>query len=102
MEHDWPGNIRELRNVVERAVILSPGGVIRAADVVLGTPGEVSMPHPSLDGSLDETIERWRKAGEVARIRRALAEHGGDRSRAAEELGVPLRRLSQRIKELGL
>lgn len=102
VEHDWPGNVRELRNVVERAVILSPTELIRAADIVLGVPGEVSTPHPSLDGGLDDTIERWRKAGETARIRRALADHGGDRSRAADELGIPLRRLSQRIKELGL
>jgi transcriptional regulator with PAS, ATPase and Fis domain len=36
----------------------------------------------------------------VARIRRALEASGGDRGRAAEELGVPLRRLSQRIKDL--
>ena len=99
-EHDWPGNIRELRNVVERAVILSDGRTIRPQDVVIGVPGESALPRPSLDGPLDESIERWRLAGEVARIRRALDEAGGDRSRAAQALGIPVRRLSQRIKEL--
>jgi DNA-binding NtrC family response regulator len=102
VEHDWPGNVRELKNVVERSVILARGEIIRPADIVLGVPGETAPPHPSLDGTLDEAIERWRRAGEVARIRRALDASGGDRSRAAEELGVPLRRLSQRIKELGI
>jgi DNA-binding NtrC family response regulator len=99
-EHDWPGNVRELRNVVERAVILSDGGLVRPQDLVIGVPGESAVPRPSLDGPLDESIERWRLAGEVARIRRALDEAGGDRSRAAQALGIPVRRLAQRIKDL--
>ncbi len=101
-EHDWPGNVRELRNVVERSVLLTRGETIRAADVVVGVPGETAAPHPSLDGTLDEVIERWRGAGEAARIRQALESAAGDRSRAAEALGIPLRRLAQRIRELGL
>jgi len=101
-EHDWPGNVRELRNVVERAVILSRSDTVRAADVVVGIPGETAAPHPSLDGALDEVVERWKRAGEVNRIRQALESTGGDRSRAADDLGIPLRRLAQRMKELGL
>jgi DNA-binding NtrC family response regulator len=101
-EHDWPGNVRELRNVVERAVILTRGETVRTADVVVGMPGETSAPHPSLDGSLDEVIERWKRAGEASRIRQALEATGGDRARAADELGIPLRRLSLRMKELGI
>ena len=101
-EHDWPGNVRELRNVVERSVILTRGETVRAADVVVGIPGETAAPHPSLDGPLDEVIERWKRAGETSRIRQALETTGGERSRAADELGIPLRRLSQRMKELGL
>ena len=101
-EHDWPGNVRELKNVVERAVILARGETIRPGDVVVGLPGETASPHPSLTGSLDQVTERWRRAGEVARIRRALEEAGGDRGKAATDLGIPLRRLAQRIKELEL
>ncbi len=100
--HDWPGNVRELRNVVERAVLLASGGTIRPADLVLGAPGDPQAALPSLEGTLDEAAERWRRAGEAARIRKALDETGGDRSAAAEALGVPLRRLSQRMKELGI
>ncbi|MFI5120869.1 MAG: helix-turn-helix domain-containing protein, partial [Thermoanaerobaculia bacterium] len=58
--------------------------------------------YPSLDGTLEETAERWRRAGEAARIRRALESTGGDKTRSAEELGVPVRRLAQRMKELGI
>ncbi|MEO6325282.1 MAG: sigma-54 dependent transcriptional regulator [Thermoanaerobaculia bacterium] len=101
-KHAWPGNVRELRNVVERAVITSTGSLIRPAEVLIGAPGEVSFPQPSLDGTLDVTIERWKKAGESARIRRALEDAAGDRARAAEELEIPLRRLSLRMKELGI
>jgi DNA-binding NtrC family response regulator len=102
LAHDWPGNVRELRNVVERAVILSGGGALRLSDVVLGAPGDPASPRPSLEGTLEETIERWKRAAEIARIRRALEDAAGDRARAAEELDVPLRALSRRIKELGL
>jgi transcriptional regulator with GAF, ATPase, and Fis domain len=97
---EWPGNIRELKNVVERAVLLSTGPLIRPADVVLGAPGEEAVRTPSLDGSLDETVERWKKAGEGARIRRALEEAAGDRTAAAGALGIPLKRLVQRIRDL--
>jgi transcriptional regulator with GAF, ATPase, and Fis domain len=97
---DWPGNVRELKNVVERAVLLASGPIIRPADVVLGAPGEPGLPVPSLEGSLEETIERWRRAGEGARIRRALEESAGDRALAAEALDVPLRKLAQRIRDL--
>ncbi len=98
--YHWPGNVRELKNTVERAVIISLGGVIRPGDIVIGTPGEPELVLPSLDGTLDETVERWKRVAEIARIRLALEENAGDRSRAAEDLGIPLRRLAQRIKEL--
>ncbi|MEO8586164.1 MAG: sigma-54 dependent transcriptional regulator [Acidobacteriota bacterium] len=100
--HDWPGNVRELRNVVERAVLLASGDVVRPQDIVVGVAGETEPRHPSLDGTLEETAERWRQAGEAARIRRALDATGGEKVRAAEELGVPLRKLAQRMKELGI
>jgi DNA-binding NtrC family response regulator len=97
---DWPGNVRELKNVIERAVLLSSGPQIRPADIVLGAPGEQAVGTPSLAGTLEETVERWKQAGESARIRRALEEAAGDRTLAAEALGIPLKRLVQRIREL--
>ena len=100
--HNWPGNVRELRNVVERAVLLASGDVVRPQDIVVGVAGETEPRHPSLDGTLEETAERWRQAGEAARIRRALDATGGDKTRASEELGVPVRKLAQRMKELGI
>ena len=99
---DWPGNVRELKNVVERAVLLAEGPVIRPADVVLGAPGEDAPTTPALDGTLEEAGERWKRAGETARIRRALEESGGDRTAAAAALDIPLKRLTQRLRDLKL
>ncbi len=99
---DWPGNVRELKNVVERAVLLAEGPVIRPADVVLGAPGEDAPTTPTLDGTLEEAAERWKRAGEAARIRRALEESGGDRTAAAAALDIPLKRLVQRLRDLKL
>jgi two-component system response regulator AtoC len=86
--------------VIERAVILAVGDTIRPSDIVVGVPGDPEMGQPSLEGTLDEAIERWKRAGEVARIRLALERSGGDRSAAAEDLQVPLRKLVLRMKEL--
>ena len=99
---DWPGNVRELKNVVERAVLLAPGPLVRPPDLLLGSLAEEAVPLPALDGTLEEAMERWRRAGELARIRRALEEAAGDRAKAADALGVPLRRLAQRMRELKL
>jgi DNA-binding NtrC family response regulator len=83
----WPGNIRELQNVIERAVILSRGE-IEASLLNL----EVGEAHGS--GAL--------QASERETIRRVLAETGGNRKQAAQSLGISLRTLQYRIKEYGL
>jgi DNA-binding NtrC family response regulator len=86
----WPGNIRELQNVIERAVILS-GGTIGKEHLNLELPGESVEPKRGL---LQKT--------ERETIRKALAEAGGNRRRAAQALGISLRTLQYRIKEYGL
>jgi len=86
----WPGNIRELQNVIERAVILS-AGAIDVSHLNLETAQE---PCGYEDGML--------KALEVEAIRKALAETGGNRTRAAKLLGISLRTLQYRIKAYGL
>ena len=82
-------------------MLLAPGSTVRPRTSSSACRGERGAPSV-LDGTLDEAAERWRRAGEAARIRRALDETGGDKTRAAEELGVNVRRLTQRMKELGL
>ena len=89
-EYGWPGNIRELQNVIERAVILA-AGQIDEEHLNIEVPGELS---PEGDGLLQK-IER-------ETIQKVLSEVGGNRKKAAEVLGVSLRTLQYRIKEYGL
>jgi two-component system response regulator FlrC len=88
------GNIRELRNLIERAVILADGDLVRREHLWLeATPpaDDAGAPGPQ---TLDE-LER------VA-ISAALAETGGNRRRAAEQLGIGLRTLYEKLKRYGL
>jgi len=90
--YDWPGNIRELQNVMERAVILS-----RDLVRVGALPEEIlRKPQPE---NLDSR-ERL-KCAEKELIGEAISKHGGNRRLAAEELGVSRRTLQYKLKEYG-
>jgi DNA-binding NtrC family response regulator len=90
MEYTWPGNIRELQNVIERAVILSSGEIDEEHLNIEIFPG----PLLAVDGVLQK-LER-------ETIQKVLAEVSGNRKTAAQILGVSLRTLQYRIKEYGL
>ena len=104
--HDWPGNVRQLRNVIERLLILAPpdGGPIRA-DVL---PSDVSEDAPS--------VLRWEKGGEIMQLplrdAREVFEReyllaqvtrfGGNISRTATFVGMERSALHRKLKSLGL
>jgi two-component system response regulator FlrC len=90
--HTWPGNVRELGNTIERAVILVDGPRIDVEHLLLGAAPAPTA--PALTGTLRE-LER-------EAIRQALAQHGGHRKQAAEQLGLPLRTLYVKLKDYGL
>ena len=98
--YEWPGNIRELKNAVERAVLLQSGGVIEAAHLPADKMRAIVRPPPAPD-PVDEPAP---DAGgdEAARIRAALARCGGNQTQAARELGISRRTLVNRLNELGL
>jgi DNA-binding NtrC family response regulator len=90
----WPGNIRQLRNLIERLVITCPGEAIAARDL----PGEIrTTPRPSTL-NLNENIQRVER--DV--ISRALEEVDGHRERAAELLGISVRTLQYKLRDLKL
>jgi DNA-binding NtrC family response regulator len=89
VSYPWPGNIRELQNIIERAVILAPDRIGREHLNL-----EASRPAAPGEGLI--------RAGEVETIRRVLAEAGGNRQEAARILGISLRTLQYRIKEYGI
>jgi DNA-binding NtrC family response regulator len=91
-QHEWPGNIRELKNVIERAVVVCEDGEITAAHLTLkGTAGPSSrgpaVPEPLTPPAGDEH----------RRILEALATCGGNQTRAAVVLGISRRTLSSRL-----
>jgi DNA-binding NtrC family response regulator len=104
MQHPWKGNVRELENCIERAVILSEGVVIRPETLGLG-PSESAEAHPQephLQGGLHETASAAVRAAETRMIKKVLAETKGNKSRAAEILQVSYKTLLTKIKEYGL
>jgi two-component system response regulator PilR (NtrC family) len=103
MDYLYPGNVRELENIVERAVALAEGEILIAEllpDVVLRTPivpSAVDLKLP--DGeNLDTLVSDYEKT----LIEEALQRCGGNRTKAAGLLGVTFRSLRYRLKKYGL
>ncbi len=92
----WSGNVRELRNVLERAMILADGPVIRPEH--LWIEGSSSPPNAPDDSSTDGSLADL----ERQTIQRTLAAVGGNRRLAATKLGIGLRTLYEKLKRYDL
>ncbi len=100
MDYDWPGNIRELENVIERAVILEESDTIGPSSLPpLRRPqgGNGTMPVSS-----GLSIKKAQERLEKELISKALEKTGGNRTRAAELLEISHRALLYKIKSYGL
>ncbi|HEY5933610.1 MAG TPA: sigma 54-interacting transcriptional regulator [Kofleriaceae bacterium] len=93
-QHAWPGNIRELRNVIERAALVCDGDEITEDDLQLGA----AEPAASSSGSLHADVESL----ERKRILEALESCGGNQTRAAQKLGISRGTLLSRLKQYGI
>ncbi len=106
--HAWPGNVRELENAIERAAILADGPLLEPHHLNLPAPKaadddlDVFARAVGLEGGLDAAVERAREMVERLMIKRALAEAGGNKVRAAQRLDMNYKRLLARVRELGL
>jgi len=102
--HDWPGNIRELENCIERAAILCDDSTIEPRDLSLAPSRDGSDAlRESLDlsGTLSDATERVTQVVERMKIEDALR-RTSSRNEAAEVLGIAPRTLAAKMKELGL
>ena len=102
LSHAWPGNIRELENVLERAMVLTDGPRITLADL----PESVRRPAPDSPGPLGDTddlsVKRHGARLEKHLIQLALDRTGGNKTQAADLLELSPRALRYKIQEYGI
>lgn len=104
LRHDFPGNVRELSNILERAFALASGDVIEADDLPMGMSRVSLVPEPPVGNLPEEGIDLDGALLEFERglIEQALARTGGVRTKAAALLGVSFRSFRYRLAKLGI
>jgi DNA-binding NtrC family response regulator len=98
LAHPWPGNVRELLNAMKRVATLVRRPVIGAEDLDFLSAGPGGTVSDWLAGTLPDAVERV----ELEMIRRAMAASGGNRTQAAERLGIRRQLLYQKLTRYGL
>lgn len=99
MSHAWPGNIRELRNLMERIVYLVPSETIEADDLAF-----ILAPSGNLTMDSGDTLELATATDrfQIEHIQRAIRRAGGNMSHAAEQLGLHRSNLYRKMRQLGM
>jgi len=98
-KYNWPGNIRELENVLERMIVMSENDTLDIDQVPLEIKGEVTSREPS---TLKEEMDSISRITEKKMIIEALNKTNQNRTKAAYLLGISRRTLQNKIKEYGL
>ncbi|MCC6858076.1 MAG: sigma-54-dependent Fis family transcriptional regulator [Bryobacterales bacterium] len=99
----WPGNVRQLRNTVERLFVLPRGDRVRRDDVEAALASEAASPPPVLEGALRAGDYREaRRLFETEYLTRKLREHGDNVTRTAANIGLERQSLQEKIRKLGI
>lgn len=107
LAHSWPGNLRELRNVVKRAVLLTTGPQVQLnglpAEVIGGLPAPRAVEHHTLAENLNlEGLKGVSHSAEKQAILKALERNGFNKSRTAEMLNIDRKTLYNKLKSFGI
>jgi transcriptional regulator with PAS, ATPase and Fis domain len=94
MAYDFPGNVRELQNIIASAVLVEPADMLR--------PESIAIPLPQPAAEKSEKIPCFPGQMEQRHIRKVLEATQGDRARAAGILGINLSTVYRKIKRYGL
>jgi DNA-binding NtrC family response regulator len=103
LEHDWPGNVRELRTAIEHGVVMCSASRIGMRDLpasVRGAAPQIPGSHATASSQSHDALDLHH--AERLLIFRALEESGGNRTSAADRLGISRRTLHRRLKELNI
>jgi two-component system response regulator AtoC len=97
--HHWRGNVRELENVIERAMIVARGDRVATRDL----PQDITTPSTSgAEAKENLSLKKARRAIEIDLIRQALRASGGNRTHAAKRLDISHRALLYKLKDYGI
>jgi DNA-binding NtrC family response regulator len=104
LTHPWKGNVRELRSTVEQALLLASGPEITPADLfpAADPAGEPGRPPADLPATFREAKDQVVQTFERDFLLRALRRHGGNITRAADEVGMYRQNFQQKMRELGI
>ncbi len=102
IEYNWPGNIRELENVIERAIVLAEGDRVTPDELPPAVKSAAEEPCTPVMNDDEMSIKKAGRTLEEKLIRKALEQTGGNRTQAAKMLEISHRALLYKIKEYGI
>jgi transcriptional regulator with GAF, ATPase, and Fis domain len=102
MTYDFPGNIRELENIIQRSLVFCTGNTLDRVSIITQRVKNGGMPATPGAASDNESLPAMLERMEKESIRHALEASGGIQARAAEMLGLTERQMRYRMKKLGL
>ncbi len=104
VEYPFPGNVRELENIIERSVALETTNIILPENLEISLTGDVELPSGDDLGISEEGVDMNEELAkfEISLMKKALQKTGGSKTKAAKFLNISLDSLRYRLDKLGM